>query len=321
MPRALPDSLRFDKSEGVWIGYNQIMEIIRIPRVMQDVSRTYRRQGKSVGFVPTMGALHDGHMSLVRMARGENDIVVVSIYVNPRQFGTGEDYSTYPRDLEADTAKLEREKADILFLPDDVLMYPEGFSTRVEVGELSDKLCGAFRPGHFSGVATVVTKLFNIVGPVRAYFGQKDFQQAAIIKRMVKDFDVGIDVAVCPTVRETDGLAMSSRNRYLSGEERVAARVLYRCLSEASGAVESGIIDVQELKGLMLERLTSEPLVSEVQYCSAYDPERLNELDQVNAGALLAVAVMIGKTRLIDNMLVTVRIRSVSSASALMEAK
>ncbi len=281
------------------------METIRIPRVMQDVARTHRRQGKSVGLVPTMGALHEGHMSLVRMARRENDIAVASIYVNPKQFGPTEDFSKYPRDLEADIGKLEKENVDVLFLPDDALMYPAGFSTRVEAEGLSDKLCGAFRLGHFSGVATVVTKLFNIVSPVRAYFGQKDFQQTVIIKRIVKDLDMGIDVVVCPTIREPDGLAMSSRNRYLSDEERAAATVLYRCLGETAGAIKSGIIQVSTLKKVMRERLMTEPLVSKVDYCSAYDPERLEELEQIKGEALLAIALTIGATRLIDNLLVS----------------
>ncbi|HWR58455.1 MAG TPA: pantoate--beta-alanine ligase [Thermodesulfovibrionales bacterium] len=297
------------------------MEIIRIPRIVHDVASNHRRKGKSVGFVPTMGALHEGHLSLVRMARGENDITVVSIYVNPKQFGPGEDLSKYPRDIESDAEKLKKENVDILFIPDDALMYPEGFSTRVEVGDLSGKLCGAFRPGHFRGVATVVTKLFNIVAPVRAYFGRKDFQQAVIIKRVARDLDMGIDVAVCPTVREADGLAMSSRNRYLSTEERAAATVLYRCLSETSEAIESGIIEVQKLKSLMLERLKSEPLVSEVQYSSAYDPERLDELEQINGEALLAIALVIGSTRLIDNMLVASTTGRHLSTQAFTEAK
>ncbi len=259
-----------------------------------------------MGLVPTMGALHEGHMSLVRMARRENDITVASIYVNPKQFGPSEDLSKYPRDLEADLAKLEKEDINIVFLPDDSLMYPAGFSTRVEVEALSDRLCGAFRPRHFSGVATVVTKLFNIVSPLRAYFGQKDFQQAVIIKRIVKDLDMGIDVAVCPTIREPDGLAMSSRNRYLSEEERAAATIIYRCLSEAAGAVKSGIIQVDTLKKVMREKLMTEPLVSKVDYCSAYDPERLEELEQIKGEALLAIALTIGATRLIDNLLVSV---------------
>lgn len=260
--------------------------------------------GRSVGFVPTMGALHEGHLSLVRMCREENDIAVVSIYVNPTQFGPSEDLSRYPRDLEGDCEKLKKENVDILFLPDDSLMYPEGFSTYVEVEGLSQRLCGAFRPGHFRGVATVVTKLFTIVGPTRAYFGRKDFQQTLIIRKLVRDLNLGVEVAPCPTVREADGLAMSSRNRYLSQEERSAAAVIYRCLLQASGSVESGIIRVSTLKELMLDTLRSEPLVSEIQYCSAYDPESLIELDRIGGEALLAIALKIGKTRLIDSMLV-----------------
>lgn len=280
------------------------MEIIRIPRIMQDIAGTHRLHSRTIGFVPTMGALHEGHLSLVKMAREENDITIASIYINPMQFGPAEDLSKYPRDIEGDAEKLKKEGVDILFLPDDSLMYPAGFSTRVEVEGLSEKLCGAYRPGHFKGVATVVSKLFNIVSPVRAYFGQKDFQQNAIIKRIVTDLNMGIDVVVCPTIREEDGLAMSSRNLYLNRQEREAAVVIYKCLVEASDAIKSGIIEVSKLKGLMLDRLNTEPLVSGVQYCSAYDPGSLDELKQIDGEALLAVALKIGNTRLIDNMLV-----------------
>lgn len=280
------------------------MEIIRIPRVMQDVAGRHRMQGRAIGFVPTMGALHDGHLSLVRTAKRENDITVVSIYVNPKQFSPSEDLSRYPRDMEGDAEKLKGAEVDILFLPDDSLMYPQGFSTYIEVEGLSKKLCGVFRPGHFRGVSTVVSKLFNVVSPVRAYFGLKDFQQAVIIKRLVKDLNMGIDIVVCPTIREVDGLAMSSRNRYLTPKERESAAVIYRSLSAASEAVKSGIIKTGSLKKLMLDMLTAEPFVSEVQYCSVYDPEELDELERVENEALLAVAVRIGNTRLIDNMLV-----------------
>ncbi len=271
---------------------------------MQDIARTHRAHSKSIGFVPTMGALHEGHLSLVRTCREENDVSVVSIYVNPRQFGPSEDLSEYPRDLEGDEEKLKKEQADILFLPDNSLMYPEGFATHVEVEGLSRKLCGAFRPGHFRGVATVVAKLFNITIPTRAYFGQKDFQQALIIKRLVRDLNMGVDAIMCPTVRETDGLAMSSRNRYLGSEERSAATVIYRSLLRASGAVKSGIINVGRLKEIMQDMLRTEPFVSEVQYSSAFDPESLVELEQIEGEALLAVALRIGGTRLIDNILV-----------------
>ncbi len=280
------------------------MEIIRIPRIMQDVAGAHRMHGRTVGFVPTMGALHEGHLSLVRMCREENDIAVVSIYVNPMQFGPAEDLSHYPRDLEGDREKLKKENVDILFLPDDSLMYPKGFSAFVEVGSLSARLCGAYRPGHFRGVATVVTKLFNIVSPVRAYFGQKDFQQTMVIKRLARELNIAVDVIICPTRREADGLAMSSRNAYLGAEERKAASVIYRTLVKGAEGVKSGIIDVSALKTIMLDTLRAEPLVSEIQYCSAYDPESLDELEQVGNEALLAIALKIGATRLIDNMLV-----------------
>ncbi|MCL5423332.1 MAG: pantoate--beta-alanine ligase [Nitrospirae bacterium] len=280
------------------------MEIIRIPRIMQDVAGTHRMHGRTVGFVPTMGALHEGHLSLVRMCREENDIVVVSIYVNPTQFGPAEDLSQYPRDIEGDREKLKKENVDILFLPDDSLMYPKGFSTFVGVGRLSERLCGVYRPGHFRGVATVVAKLFNIVSPVRAYFGQKDFQQTLVIKRMVRDINSAVDVVTCPTIRESDGLAMSSRNAYLGAEERKAAAVIYRSLVKGAETIKSGIIDGSALKKVMLDALEAEPLVSEIQYCSAYDPESLDELEQISSEALLAIALKIGTTRLIDNMLV-----------------
>jgi pantoate--beta-alanine ligase len=280
------------------------MEIIRIPRIMLNIARTHKMHNKTIGFVPTMGALHEGHLSLVRMAKAENEITVVSIYVNPKQFGPAEDLSHYPRDIEGDAEKLTGEGIDILFLPADSLIYPDGFSTRVEVEGLSRKLCGAYRPGHFSGVATVVTKLFNLVRPVRAYFGQKDFQQTVIIKRIVKDLDMGIDIVVCPTIREEDGLAMSSRNLYLTKEQRGAAAIIYKSLNEASEAIISGIMKVKELKKLMENRLASETLVSEIQYCSAYDPDTLDELEQIGNEALLAIALRIGETRLIDNILV-----------------
>lgn len=283
------------------------MEIIRIPWIMKDVAKTHHLHGKTIGFVPTMGALHLGHLGLIRMAKQENDITIVSVYVNPKQFGHSEDFDKYPRDVEGDTEKLRKEDVDTLFLPDSSLMYPKGFSTHVEVEDMSARLCGAFRPGHFRGVATVVVKLFNIVNPDRAYFGQKDFQQSIIIKKLVRDLEMGVNVIVCPTVREEDGLAMSSRNRYLTREERIAATVIYWCLKEASETIESGIIDVNTIKKLMTDRLMSEPLVSEIQYCSVYDPETLDELAVVGKEALLAVALKIGSTRLIDNMLVTVR--------------
>lgn len=278
------------------------MEIIRIPKVMQETSKGHILHGRSIGFVPTMGALHEGHLSLVRVCRQENDITVVSIFVNPLQFGPSEDYNKYPRDIEGDMEKLRKEGVDILFLPDKNQIYPEGFSTTIEVSGLSDKLCGAFRQGHFRGVATVVTKLFNIVSPTRAYFGQKDYQQTLIIKRLVQDLDMDIGIVVCPTVRESDGLAMSSRNLYLNERERAAAPVLYRALRAGYEAIKSGIIKADKVKEVMYKIVNSEPLVSEVQYLSVYDSEDLEEIDIINRTALIAGAIKIGNTRLIDNI-------------------
>lgn len=274
---------------------------------MQDTSGGHILRGRTVGFVPTMGALHEGHLSLVRRARQENDITVVSIFVNPIQFGPAEDFQKYPRDIEGDTQKLLKEEVDILLMPDSSLMYPEGFSTRVEVERISEKLCGAFRPGHFRGVATVVAKLLNIVRPTRSYFGQKDFQQTVVIKRLVRDLNMGIEIVVCPTIREKDGLAMSSRNAYLSEGQRKDAAVIYRCLSEASDMLKSGIINVNNIKNSMQERILSEAPVSKIDYAGVYDPETLEDISGVQNEVLLAVALKIGNTRLIDNMLVNVR--------------
>jgi pantoate--beta-alanine ligase len=239
------------------------------------------------------------------MAKQENDITVVSIFVNPIQFGPSEDFNQYPRDIEGDTAKLFKEEADILFMPDAPLIYPEGFSTYVEVEKISDRLCGAFRTGHFRGVATVVTKLLNIVKPTKAYFGQKDFQQAIIIKQLVKDLDMDADIVVCPTLRERDGLAMSSRNAYLSIRQREAATIIYKCLIEALDMIKSGIIDAGYIKRIMQDRLLKEAAVSGLDYAGVYDPVTFAELSEIEGNALLAVAVKLGDTRLIDNMLVT----------------
>jgi pantoate--beta-alanine ligase len=251
-----------------------------------------------------MGVLHEGHLSLVRRAKQENDITTVSIFVNPTQFGPSEDFKQYPRDIEGDTAKLFKEEADILFMPDAPLIYPEGFSTYVEVEKISERLCGAFRPGHFKGVATVVTKLLNIVKPTKAYFGRKDFQQTIVIKQLVKDLDMDADIVVCPTLREQDGLAMSSRNAYLDIRQREAATVIYKCLIEASDLIKSGIIDATYIKGVMQDGLLKEPAVSGLDYAGVYDPVTLSELSEIKGDTLLAVAVKIGDTRLIDNMLV-----------------
>ncbi len=282
------------------------MEIIRILKIMQDTSRGHLMRGRTIGFVPTMGALHEGHLNLVRRSKAENDITVVSIYVNPLQFGPAEDFNKYPRDIDQDIAKLRHEGIDIVFLPDDSVVYPNNYCTYVEVEKISDKLCGAHRKGHFKGVTTIVAKLFNIVAPTRAYFGQKDFQQSVIIRKMVSDLNMGLEVVVCPTIREADGLAMSSRNQYLKENERKAATIIYQCLVQTSEKIKSGIIDIKSIKKFMGQMLSAEPLVSEVQYASAYDMQTLEELKKVEKEAVLAIALKIGETRLIDNMLVKI---------------
>ncbi len=281
------------------------METIRIPRILQETSRMHRSQGKGIGFVPTMGALHEGHLSLVRRAREENDILVVSIFVNPLQFGPQEDFNKYPRDIEMDIEKLQKEGVHTLFMPEPASLYPSGFSTSIGVKGLSEKLCGAYRPGHFTGVATVVCKLFNLVKPSKAYFGQKDYQQTVVIKRMTEDLNMDVELVVCPTVREREGLAMSSRNTYLNPEQRKAALSLYAALTAASHRIQSGTSAPEEIKKLMQDALQKEPLLSEVQYAGVYDPVTLDELHEFMKENLLAVAVKIGSTRLIDNMLLT----------------
>ena len=280
------------------------MDVIRIPHVMKGTSKDFMLQGKTVGLVPTMGALHEGHLSLVRRARRENDITVVSIFVNPMQFGPTEDFEKYPRNIEEDIEKLQQVGTDIVFMPEVASMYPEGFSTHIDVEKISEKLCGVFRPGHFRGVATVVAKLFNSIKPTRAYFGQKDYQQTVIIKHMVKDLDMDIDIIVCPTIREHDGLAMSSRNAYLDERQREAATVIYKSMLEASELIKSGIMDTIRVTGAIREKLFHEPAVTDIEYCGVYDASTLEELSEIKEDILLAVAVKIGKTRLIDNMLV-----------------
>ena len=251
-----------------------------------------------------MGALHSGHISLIKRAAMENDITVVSIFVNPLQFGPAEDLEKYPRVIDEDISKLRDEQIDILFLPDNNLMYPEGYSTHLRIEPLSERLCGQFRPGHFNGVATVVAKLFNVISPTRAYFGQKDFQQTAVINRMAKDLNFDVEIVVCPTIREQDGLAMSSRNRYLDPAERIAAGVIFRSLNDASEAIQSGATSGRQISDLMKKILSGEPLISEIEYAAPYDPETLEEAGEIKSEALLAVAVRLGTTRLIDNVLV-----------------
>ena len=255
----------------------------------------------SVGLVPTMGYLHEGHLSLVRRAREDCDHVIVSIFVNPTQFGPREDLSKYPRDLERDLGLLAPLGVDLVWMPTAEIMYPPGYQTWVEVEAITRPLEGSMRPGHFRGVTTVVAKLFNAVRPHRAYFGQKDAQQAAVIRQMTRDLSYPIEIVVCPIVREPDGLAMSSRNVYLDPEQRKAATVLSRSLHAAQEMYEHGERDAENLRATMKEVLASEPL-AQVQYVSCADYDTLEELESVTGKALLSLAVFVGKTRLIDNL-------------------
>jgi pantoate--beta-alanine ligase len=266
--------------------------------------RTARSQlTNPLGLVPTMGALHDGHLSLIRRARQDCASVVVSVFVNPTQFGASEDLSAYPRDLARDAALAERAGADVVWAPQVEDVYPPGFQTRVQVESLTQPLEGYHRPGHFQGVATIVAKLFNVVQPQRAYFGQKDAQQAMVVRRMAQDLNFPLEVVVCPTVREPDGLALSSRNAYLNPNERRAAPVLFRALSAAAEAFEAGEREADRLRQRMERTLAAEPL-ARPQYVSVADPETLLELSGSVGRALLSMAVHIGATRLIDNLLV-----------------
>jgi pantoate--beta-alanine ligase len=257
----------------------------------------------SWGLVPTMGFLHEGHLSLVRQAKADNERVAVTIYVNPTQFGPQDDFDSYPRDLERDLAILREEGVDLAFTPTDDEMYPAGFETAVIVQYLTNRLEGAARPKHFQGVTTIVAKLFNIIQPHRAYFGQKDAQQTVVLSQMVHDLNYDLDMIVCPTVREADGLALSSRNKYLNPAERQAATVLYRALQAAKASYDAGERRGQPLRRIMLEIIEAEPL-ARMEYVSVADPRTLFELDDISGEAMLSLAVRIGRVRLIDNVFV-----------------
>ena len=267
---------------------------------LADLRATRLSLNGTVGLVPTMGFLHEGHLSLVARAKAENQHVIVTIFVNPTQFGANEDLSKYPRDLERDLNLLRPLGVDVVWTPTAEVMYPPGYQTWVEVEALTNPLEGAMRPGHFRGVTTVVAKLFNATQPTKAYFGQKDAQQAAVIRRMAVDLNFPLEVIICPTTREADGLAMSSRNKYLSEAERKAAAVLFRALSAAKVLYEGGERNAEAIRGKMKEVLASEPLAN-MQYVSCADYDTLQELDAVTGKALLSMAVYFGKTRLIDN--------------------
>jgi pantoate--beta-alanine ligase len=264
-----------------------------------------RRAGLTVGLVPTMGALHAGHVSLIRAARRETGFVVVSIFVNPTQFGPHEDYARYPRPFEKDLEVCQAEGVDLVFAPEPRTLYPQGFRTFVEVHELQDVLCGAARPGHFRGVGTVVLKLLNIVQPDVTYFGQKDAQQARIIQQLVRDLDVPVAVRDCPIIREPDGLALSSRNQYLSADQRRQATVLFRALREARSLIEHGERDTAVVRQLLTDTIRAAP-AAELDYAAVVDAETWQPLQRLHGQVLLALAVRFGQTRLIDNELIVV---------------
>ena len=281
------------------------MKIIRSLRQMQQWADGQRRRGRTIGFVPTMGALHEGHASLMRSARRRCDAVVVSLFVNPAQFGPNEDYARYPRDPKGDSALCRREKVDILFMPTAGAVYPEGHDTKILVGRIGDVLEGAVRPGHFSGVATVVAKLFQIVKPDLAFFGQKDYQQTVVIKRLVRDLNFPVKIIVSPTVREKDGLAMSSRNRYLSDGERGAARFLFKALQKGRERIGQGERDAAAVRDAMALLIQEQPQ-AQIDYATVVHPETLQEVSKIEGPVVLLLAVRIGKTRLIDNLLVKI---------------
>ncbi|MBO8140145.1 MAG: pantoate--beta-alanine ligase [Thermosipho sp. (in: Bacteria)] len=277
------------------------MEVVKNIQEMKKISNNLIENKKTIGFVPTMGYLHEGHLSLVRKARENNDIVVVSIFVNPTQFGPNEDYNSYPRDLDRDLELLKNLNVDYVFTPEVSDMYPEDFSTFVEETQLSKFLCGRSRPGHFRGVCTVVTKLFNIVRPTRAYFGQKDAQQFRVLRRMVRDLNMDVEMIELPIAREKDGLALSSRNTYLTPEERKEATRLYKSLLKAKELVESGIKDTQIIKSEM-KKILDQPLLK-IDYIEIVDEKTLEPVNKVENKVIVALAVYVGKARLIDNII------------------
>jgi pantoate--beta-alanine ligase len=282
------------------------MELVRKISEMQGISDRLRREGKRIGFVPTMGYLHEGHISLVRKAKGLSDSVVVSIFVNPTQFGPGEDYERYPRNEERDRALLEAAGADFLFIPEVIDMYPSGYETFVEVTGVSKGLCGDFRPWHFKGVTTIVAKLFNMVKPHLAVFGEKDYQQLLVIKRMVENLNFDIEIIPGVTVREEDGIAMSSRNAYLSASERKKANILNQSLEKGKHLFESGERKVSAILKAVRENIESVEGIK-VQYVEIRDAETLEKIEEIRRPAVIALAAIVGPVRLIDNMVIGVK--------------
>ena len=279
------------------------MKLVDSIQRMSTLTKMYRKEGKSIGFVPTMGYLHEGHLSLIRTAKKHTDVVVTSIFVNPIQFSPSEDLEKYPRDLKRDEGLARSAGADIVFCPSAKEMYPEGYATYVNIEGLTDTLCGASRPGHFKGVTTVVAKLFGIIKPDIAYFGQKDAQQAVVIRKMAEDLNMGLEVKVLPIIREEDGLAMSSRNVYLSTDDRRQATVLYRSLQDAEAAIKKGERDPKKIVKMMSDMISHVP-TSKIDYISIVDTKNLKSVDKIDGETLIALAVFIGKTRLIDNVIV-----------------
>lgn len=280
------------------------MQLITTIKEMQAFSKKLKAEGETIGFVPTMGALHEGHMSLLRHSIKENDITIMSIFVNPTQFGPNEDFNRYPKDHKGDMQKISSLNVGAVFLPEVIEIYPKGFSTFVYVGGIGGVLCGASRPDHFNGAATVVAKLFNIVMPDRAYFGQKDFQQTVVIKKLVREMAFDTDIVVSPIVREPDGLAMSSRNAYLSDEERKSALILYKALEYGKELMLSGRENKTSSVIAKVEALIkSEPIVT-IDYVEIVGPQYLEKIQEVKTPAVIALAVKIGNTRLIDNIII-----------------
>ncbi len=278
------------------------MEVITKINEMCARVRSIKEGRESIGFVPTMGAIHDGHISLIRSARSENSELIISIYLNPTQFDNKDDLDSYPCRLDKDIEVIEKENADVIFAPGTEEMYPDGFCTSVMQDKLTDKLCGTSRPGHFKGVTTVVTKLFNIIRPDRAYFGQKDYQQCVVIKRLVADLNMGVEIKVLPTVRDEDGLAVSSRNQRLNVEERQSVLCLYGALLKARSMLASNINDAKEI----IEEMTSEIKKSryvKIDYISIVNPQTLEDVSLINGKAIAVAAIWIGNTRLIDNVI------------------
>ncbi len=279
------------------------MKIIRNIEEMKIISKEIKSKGMSLGMVPTMGFLHEGHKSLIKCAKENNDIVTVSIFVNPTQFGPDEDYESYPRDLEHDSKICQMEGVDYIFHPEPDEMYPDGYSTFVIPGEkMTNILCGITRPGHFRGVCTVLTKLFSIINPDNAYFGEKDIQQLAIVRKMVKDLNLGVNINGCPIIREEDGLAKSSRNTYLNEEERKAAIILRKSILKGKEFMDNGEKNVEKIRKVIVDSINSEPL-AKIDYVEIIDFDTFDRIEKLSKNTLIAMAVYIGKTRLIDNLI------------------